>query len=189
MASHSTWRAQAHVMQAAADISSIIASERKKKAKTNANKMAALALIFNPNMAVAASHSAATDSTESSAPDWLRASESAAESAPNPKSELDSFLRLRIRRTSRTASIANHASMPSSRRTRSARGTCGQYAGHSPSGGHAPSVQEMMLVLASASFPTVGSVTDEKAVFCQQAARPRISEESSAEGAVLIRTA
>ena len=59
VASHSTWRAQAHVMQAAADISSIIASERKKKAKTNANKMAALALIFNPNMAVAASHSAA----------------------------------------------------------------------------------------------------------------------------------
>ena len=83
--------AQAHVEQAAADISSILASEKKKKTKKlDANKMAALALIFNPvraapapalpprraaprrrvltararvlrqRMAVAASHSAAT---------------------------------------------------------------------------------------------------------------------------------
>jgi len=41
--------AQAHVEQAAADISSILASEKKKKTKKlDANKMAALALIFNP---------------------------------------------------------------------------------------------------------------------------------------------
>ena len=40
---------QAHVEQAAADISSILASEKKKKTKKlDANKMAALALIFNP---------------------------------------------------------------------------------------------------------------------------------------------
>jgi len=41
--------AQAHVMQAAADISSILAGEKKKKkSKLDPNKMAALALIFNP---------------------------------------------------------------------------------------------------------------------------------------------
>jgi hypothetical protein len=40
---------QASVEQAAADISSILASEKKKKTKkVDANKMAALALIFNP---------------------------------------------------------------------------------------------------------------------------------------------
>ena len=76
----------AHVEQAAADISSILAGEKKKKPKKlDANKMAALALIFNPvhapplplsprsalpradprparrqKMAVSASHSAAT---------------------------------------------------------------------------------------------------------------------------------
>ena len=50
---------KAHVMQAAADISSIIASEKHKKSKINANKMAALALIFHPNMAISASHSIA----------------------------------------------------------------------------------------------------------------------------------
>jgi hypothetical protein len=36
-------------MQAAADISSILAGEKKKKtSKLDANKLAALALIFNP---------------------------------------------------------------------------------------------------------------------------------------------
>jgi len=40
---------QSHVMQAAADISSILAGEKKKKGtKLDANRMAALALIFNP---------------------------------------------------------------------------------------------------------------------------------------------
>jgi len=45
-----TWAGlQASVEQAAADISSILASEKKKKTKkVDANKMAALALIFNP---------------------------------------------------------------------------------------------------------------------------------------------
>ena len=39
----------AHVEQAAADISSILAGEKKKKPKKlDANRMAALALIFNP---------------------------------------------------------------------------------------------------------------------------------------------
>lgn len=70
------YRTQAHVMQAAADISSILAGEKKKKkSKLDPNKMAALALIFNPKMAVSASHNAATGH-------WAKTDELVAKAVP-----------------------------------------------------------------------------------------------------------